>query len=52
MKQNKKVKVETLLNADKYAPYRDILSALFNSQDMVTESQLERTLKKHLEREV
>lgn len=48
----KKYKVEQLIKTDKYLGYRDILSALFNSQDYVTEAQIDKALKQHLEREV
>lgn len=50
--KNKKVKLETLLKAGKYLEYQDILLALFNSQDLVTEKQINKALNKHLKREV
>lgn len=50
--KTKKYKIETLIKADKYLDYADILSALFNSQEFVTEKQVDKALKQHLEREV
>lgn len=51
-KKTRKYKVEYWVKTDKYLDYVDLLSVLFDSQDMVTEKELDKALKIHLEREV
>lgn len=48
----KKYKADMLFRTDKYLEYEDILSVLFDSQEYVTEAQVDKALKQHLEREV
>lgn len=52
MNKNKKLRVEQWIRAGKYMGYSDILLALFGSQELVTEKQLDKAIKNHLEREV
>lgn len=51
-KQVRKLKVESWKNTDKYLGYSDIISVLFDSQEEVTEDQLDKAIKSHLKREV
>ena len=48
----RKMRVEQWIRASKYMDYSDILLALFGSQELVSEDQLDKALKTHLEREV
>ncbi len=45
-------KVQTLVRANEFSAYSDILLALFDSQDFITKSTAQKALKEHLEREV
>ena len=49
---SKKIKLESLLRAGKYLEYADILKALFDPKEEVTQKQLDRAIKNHLKREV
>lgn len=54
MKKTKEHKYpfKTLKETDEFINYRDILSVFFNSQDLVTKTEVRKVLKQHLEREV
>lgn len=42
----------SLSKTNEFVGHKDIISALFSSQDLITKSDLQKALKTHLEREV
>lgn len=50
--QEPKYRVGTLSKSDEFSQHRDIVLALFDSQDLITKSDLRNAIKAHLEREV
>lgn len=50
--QEPKYKAGTLSKSDEFSSHRDIVLALFDSQDLITKTELKNAIKAHLEREV
>lgn len=48
----KEYTIETLVNSDDFAQYKDLILANYSKEDIVTKDKLKRVIKSHLEREV
>ena len=50
--QEPKYSLQQIKRAAEFSDHEDILTALFNSDDLLTKTEVRKALKKHLEREV
>lgn len=50
--QERAFNIKLLKRTDEFAPYADLISVLFSSQETATKSEVRNALKAHLEREV
>lgn len=50
--QEQKYSLQQIKRAAEFSDHEDILTALFNSDDLLTKTEVRKALKEHLEREV
>lgn len=52
MAQNKQYTIEALKRSTEFEGYKNLLSALFNSQDKATKEEVRQAIQEYLDREV